>query len=1411
MGVFEEALQEYKQGEDVKGLIAQNFPADAQGTANDVMQAESSGDPNAFNPKGGGKGAIGLFQIRAQLHEKKLKDAGIIKSTDDLYDPETNIKAAALLHKESGFTPWAESQGKWDKGKKKESKQEPDVWAEAAAEYQPSFIDKAQQFTEDYYKWLQSPVEVHSASEWVANLPKNISATVLGIPVSTYQAAKSVTDPFIQAAFEQDTAPLEKLPENAGEVLHGFATSIGEPLGMYGFQQAIDRWVKDPVGTLVSLLMLKGGFEGGKVLTAEDVMKHATELAEKASSSPNTKLFNRMAREKLGKGDVEGAAEDIDKVFTDDELRAEIAKNYQKSADGKDTAAPHDVIDSFDEAAGFTDTMEDRMKAKSALNQMGLLDEEKQRYIDKVMPDSLDETLRIKRMVIDKQIEQEWAKEDAVKIEEKPIDERTPLEQDRADLINLINNNRNREVTTLWNNLLEKQSSEAQSPVQFEQLRQALSTAEKDGQVKPEYVQFWEDALAEREKGANSSKQAQALKGQLAELEKAGQADTPEYAKLWDQMLGKQDQARQSVRQYQKLKEDLKASQEEVKASEESKGAKEGSKETKSEGAKVESEKERSGSEQKVESIKKDKYEPIPKRDEQTFAPSEPKEMTRARAEEIAKGGGTEEEIKQVKEQFPELAPFFEKEVKYNKKQVAATRLDAIALSKGFKLGVSDSMAEALSQMHPDLAEKIGKVMKEDGGIEKSPVNVKEGATPTTSNVIKPKFNIREFLSKPLEAIEEHNLSPEDARELTKKADYEANSARIDELNKLINDQLKDQLSMGLDPEIAKHFVELGYRYMKKGIVDFKDWVAEFKKDMGDIYGQIEPHLQDIYNSAKTRFERSEKWVKAMPTPNILKQYLHNWTTSTQTLEAYTGPHEEVIHNVGTILTEGAQIPKQMWVVEKFEQLNQIMKGIHIDPNPLTGRISRIGKEANLLGREVFHILDKYDNPSLAKGYSPEAIKIATDLRGWMDDILSEMKENGVTDKNGHIITRLDSYIHHMMEDTNIAEDIRNFIKDAWEGKADDQMGNVTGTSDINGFAKPTPRLGAAEKRTGKLENYETNPLTVLRRYVLASSRVVFDKPAIEAARGQIEKLPSGYWKKFAEDTVREYMPISDIASRVQARIAQMGARSVLWWSTGLQTVHVGRVMTQIFPELGLYRTLRSTSRVLMNPEASLRIHAETKAAGLLPQETVPMRFKTGSEVLDYLGNYLDAGNTIAKMIAYDASKMKMAKEFPNLSPKDLMIKSAKEAIRVEGIPNPATRVPGLTKIEKIGIPLVQFKYWAQKYFELGGRAVAAAAKDPSWSSGNLQRVGRYMIGGYLAEQITKNTGVKVFHLSAYIIRMGSPFGSLLYSIGNNWMSDSKTAEEKIEFSLKKVLDFGIRGGQSIPREINQGPTAYKK
>jgi hypothetical protein len=92
-------------------LLSKYFPGDD--TMRRIMMAESGGDPTKHPRNKNGSIDRGLFQINSSSWDDKLMKAGIISSPEDLFDPETNFKAAAYVKKHQGYSAWDASKGKW--------------------------------------------------------------------------------------------------------------------------------------------------------------------------------------------------------------------------------------------------------------------------------------------------------------------------------------------------------------------------------------------------------------------------------------------------------------------------------------------------------------------------------------------------------------------------------------------------------------------------------------------------------------------------------------------------------------------------------------------------------------------------------------------------------------------------------------------------------------------------------------------------------------------------------------------------------------------------------------------------------------------------------------------------------------------------------------------------------------------------------------------------------------------------------------------------------------------------------------------------------------------------------------------------------------------------------------------------
>ena len=87
--------------DDIKQIIRDVWPDDLEAQALEIAYRESRFVPTAKNFC-----CYGLFQIYWEVHDVWLDDIGIT-SASQLYDPETNARAAyALYQRAGGWGPW---------------------------------------------------------------------------------------------------------------------------------------------------------------------------------------------------------------------------------------------------------------------------------------------------------------------------------------------------------------------------------------------------------------------------------------------------------------------------------------------------------------------------------------------------------------------------------------------------------------------------------------------------------------------------------------------------------------------------------------------------------------------------------------------------------------------------------------------------------------------------------------------------------------------------------------------------------------------------------------------------------------------------------------------------------------------------------------------------------------------------------------------------------------------------------------------------------------------------------------------------------------------------------------------------------------------------------------------------------
>jgi hypothetical protein len=88
-------------------LKQQGFPQDKIPTMTAIAMAESGGRTQAFNPEGLDK-SYGLFQVNMHggLGPARMKQFGLQKESQ-LFDPETNVKAAKQILGSQGLGAWS--------------------------------------------------------------------------------------------------------------------------------------------------------------------------------------------------------------------------------------------------------------------------------------------------------------------------------------------------------------------------------------------------------------------------------------------------------------------------------------------------------------------------------------------------------------------------------------------------------------------------------------------------------------------------------------------------------------------------------------------------------------------------------------------------------------------------------------------------------------------------------------------------------------------------------------------------------------------------------------------------------------------------------------------------------------------------------------------------------------------------------------------------------------------------------------------------------------------------------------------------------------------------------------------------------------------------------------------------------
>lgn len=104
----------------------------------------------------------------------------------------------------------------------------------------------------DYYKSLHEPTEpATSVKDFTTRvIPESMGKTAVGMVEYPYHLAKSFTDPLLT------NEPLSGMENALLSNAESIARGTGEPIGLYGLKALKERWLSDPVGSLLGVTPL---------------------------------------------------------------------------------------------------------------------------------------------------------------------------------------------------------------------------------------------------------------------------------------------------------------------------------------------------------------------------------------------------------------------------------------------------------------------------------------------------------------------------------------------------------------------------------------------------------------------------------------------------------------------------------------------------------------------------------------------------------------------------------------------------------------------------------------------------------------------------------------------------------------------------------------------------------------------------------------------------------------------------------------------------------------------------------------------------------------------------------------------------------------------------------------------------
>ena len=294
----------------------------------------------------------------------------------------------------------------------------------------------------------------------------------------------------------------------------------------------------------------------------------------------------------------------------------------------------------------------------------------------------------------------------------------------------------------------------------------------------------------------------------------------------------------------------------------------------------------------------------------------------------------------------------------------------------------------------------------------------------------------------------------------------------------------------------------------------------------------------------------------------------------------------------------------------------------------------------------------------------------------------------------------------------------------------------------------------------------------LMPRYLRAAGKVLFDRPAVLASEESIKGMPANdTWRQFADAYLDSYTNKSDMTkwarkSRELGRsLATAATRTLLFMNPKLQTLHLGRLALNAFPEMEAPYFKKGLIEVATHPFESYRRALD---AGILPQ-SVPARFLTAREKFDLVGNYLGAADFIDRSVVFEGQRQKYLDA--GMPPDQANWRAARDSARISFLSSPANTPlafkQGSGWRDAVSSMALQYKHIPSSILYQYAKIASNIGNDPAKAAKLVSALTTAVI-------LQHYSGLHLTHLSFNILNIQAAVTSLAKSIATQLQTATK-------------------------------------